>query len=126
LNKKTPIVVRYSPPDWINCAEAWMLYNCILEPTDLTSLVYKWLIEWLVSVEIENDEWYSTVKRFILTKLKNIESNKPKYEVDFFNDLLPSSIGCKKILSTTSEYDVVKSLKSLRSYGKSKWWISVW
>ena len=126
LNKETPIVVRYSPPDWINCAEAWMLYNCILEPTDLTSLVYKWLIEWLVSVEIENDEWYSTVKRFILTKLKNIESNKPKYEVDFFNDLLPSSIGCKKTLSTTSEYDVVRSLKSLRSYGKSKWWISVW
>lgn len=125
LNKETPIVVRYSPPEWINCAEAWMLYNCILEPTDLTSLVYKWLIEWLISVEIDNDTWYSTIRRFTVTKLKNIESGRPQYEIDFFNDLLPREISSKKTLSTTSEFDIVWSLKSLRNYGKSKWWITL-
>ena len=126
LNNETPIVVRYTPPEWINCAEAGMLYNCILEPTDLTSLVYKWAIEWLISIEIDKDTWYSTVRRFVMTKLKNIEANKPQYEIDFFDSLLPREVNSKKTLSSTSEFDIVWSLKSLRNYGKSKWWITVW
>jgi hypothetical protein len=55
-----------------------------------------------------------------MTKLKNIESNKPQYEIDFFDSLLPRAINSRKIVSSTSEFDVMWSLKSLRNYGKSK------
>ncbi len=126
LNNENPIVVRYEPPEWINCAEAGMLYNAILEPTDLTSLVYKRTIEWLISIQIDNDTWFSTVRRFIMTKLKDIDEKCPQYEKDFFNALLPKDINSKKAVSTTSDFDIVWSLKSLRNYWKSKWWVTVW
>ena len=126
LNNENPIVVRYEPPEWINCAEAGMLYNAILEPTDLTSLVYKRTIEWLISIQIDNDTWFSTVRRFIMTKLKDIDEKCPQYEKDFFNALLPGDINSKKAISTTSDFDIVWPLKSLRNYWESKWWIIVW
>ncbi len=126
LNNEKPIVVRYDPPEWINCAEAGMLYNAILEPTDLTSLVYKRTIEWLISIKINNDTEFSTVRKFVVTKLKNIDENCPQYEKDFFNALLPWDINSKRALSTTSDFDIIWSLKSLRIYWESKWWITVW
>lgn len=49
--KKYPIIIQYMPPKWINAAEAWLLYNLKVEPTDLTSLIYQWKFEWLI-------DWY--------------------------------------------------------------------
>ena len=126
LRKETPIVVRYTPPEWINCAEAGMLYNCKLEPTDLTSLIYKWIVEWLVSLRIEESVNFEKIDWFVMTKLKNIDWNHPSYEVAFFKYLLPWDINSKKAISKSSALEVSDLLKSLRSYGKSKWWIYVW
>ena len=137
LTKESPIVVKYGPPAWISCAEAWMLYDCILEPRDLTSLLYKWAVEWLISIQLleapnlYNCGWGIFVGEdvddyFIMTKLKNIDENSPSYEVDFFKSLFPWGINSKRTVSKTSEFDITWSLKSLRNYGKSKWWIWVW
>lgn len=126
LNKESPIVVRYEPPEWINCAEAGMLYNCILEPTDLTSLLYKWVVEWLISLRVEESVNFEKIDWFIMTKLKNIDWNYPSYEVKFFNYLLPWEINSIKSISKSSALEVSNSLKSLRDYGRSKWWITVW
>lgn len=126
LNKESPIVVKYAPPEWVNCAEAGMLYNCILEPTDLTSLLYKWVVEWLISLRIEESVNFEKIDWFIMTKLKNIEWSYPSYEVKFFNYLLPWEINSRKSISKSSALEVSNSLKSLRDYGRSKWWITVW
>lgn len=139
IQKESPIVVRYSPPEWINCAEAGMLYNWSLEPTDLTSLIYKWAVEWLISVFVYGydnssvNAWNWTIASvsgrdtwFLMTKLKDIDGSHPWYEVEFFKSVFPWPINSKKVVSKTSEFDIVFSLKSLRSYGKSKWWLKVW
>ena len=125
LSKKNPIVVRYNPPEWINCAEAWMLYNCILEPKDLTSLLYKWAVEWLISISLECEWDFEKKEWFIMTKLKDIDESYPQYEKDFFNSIVTCDINWKKHVHTASEFDVTWSLKSLRNYGKTKWWITV-
>ena len=132
LKIDSSVVVEYMPPEWVSCAEAWMLFNCLLEPTDLTSLLYKWIIEWLISIELCKDSYCSvsgnssTVRNFIITKLKNIDKNRPPYELDFFKALLPGNINSKKVVSPASKFDIVRSLKSLRNYGKKQWWIVVW
>ena len=139
IQKESPIVVRYSPPEWINCAEAGMLYNWSLEPTDLTSLIYKWAVEWLISIfvygydnsSVNAGNWTiaSVSGRdtwFLMTKLKDIDGSHPRYEIEFFKSVFPWPINSKKVVSKTSEFDMVFSLKSLRSYGKSKWWLKVW
>jgi len=51
-----------------------------------------------------------------MTKLKDIDEKCPQYEKDFFNALLPGDINSKKAISTTSDFDIVWSLKSLRNY----------
>jgi hypothetical protein len=51
FKKKYPIIVQYAPPKWINAAEAWLLYNLKVEPTDLTSLIYQWKYEWLIDIQ---------------------------------------------------------------------------
>lgn len=124
LSKKHPIVVRYNPPEWINCAEAWMLYNCILEPKDLTSLLYKRAVEWFISISLEYDWDFEKKEWFIITKLKDIDESYPQYEKDFFNSIVPWEINWKKHVHTASKFDVTWSLKSLRNYGKTKWWIT--
>ena len=126
LNEETPIVVRYAPPEWVNCAEAGMLYNCILEPMDLTSLLYKWIVEWLISLRIEESVNFEKIGWFVITKLKNIDWSYPPYEVKFFNYLLPWEVNSRKAISKSSALEVRDSLKSLRNYGRSKWWITVW
>lgn len=126
LEKEGPIVVKYTPPEWINCAEAWMLYDCFLQERDLTSLLYKRAVEWFISISLDENWTFNKSTWFIMTKLKDINSSFPQYEIDFFESILPRNINSKKYVSTTSEFDVVRSLKSLRNYGKRNWWISVW
>jgi hypothetical protein len=46
-----------------------------------------------------------------MTKLKDIDKNCPQYEIDFFDALLPGGINSKKVISTTSDFDIVRSLK---------------
>ncbi len=139
IQKERPIVIKYSPPEWVNCAEAGMLYNWCLEPTDLTSLIYKWAVEWLISIyvygydspsiDIEGWTLVPLTNRdtwFLITKLKNIDANCPWYEVEFFRSMFPWAINSKTLVSKASEIDVATSLEDLRNYGKSRWWLTVW
>lgn len=126
LERESPIVVKYTPPEWINCAEAWMLYDCYLQEKDLTSLLYKRAVEWFISITLDENWTFNRKTWFIMTKLKDINSSFPQYEIDLFNSILPRGINSKKYVSTASEFDIVRSLKSLRNYGKGNWWISVW
>ena len=48
---KYPIIIQYTPPNGINPAEAWLLYNCKVDVTDLTCLIYQWALEWLISLK---------------------------------------------------------------------------
>ena len=62
-SKKYPIIIQYAPPKWINPAEAWLLYNCSVEPTDLTSLVYQWKFEKLI--DIKTFKWENSKREYI-------------------------------------------------------------
>ena len=85
-SKKYPIVVQYFPPKWINPAEAWLLYNCSVEPTDLTSLIYQWKFEKLI--DIKTFKWENSNKEYIkLIKLKDMPLTRPLFESGIFDSI---------------------------------------
>ena len=53
---KRPVIVEYEPPKWINSAEAGLLFNCRVDPVDLTSLFYQWVNDKLISINCTRDE----------------------------------------------------------------------
>ena len=52
---KFPVIVQYTPPIWVNSAEAWLLLHREAKAKDMLSLIYKWATEWLITLSIE--EW---------------------------------------------------------------------
>ena len=126
FSKKIPIVVWYTPPKWLNSAEVWLLLHRWAEIRDMLSLIYKWAIEWLISISIEKDENDEVTpimskKTIVIKRNDNIPQNYPDYEYKLFNQLVPGK---------TNEIDPSAGLwfkldtSSLEEYGQDKWWIT--
>ena len=119
-SKKYPIVVQYFPPKWINPAEAWLLYNCSVEPTDLTSLIYQWKFEKLI--DIKTFKWENSNKEYIkLIKLKDMPLTRPLFESGIFD-----SIFCMwdiKIIEWSFQLRYALMLEDLEFHWIQKWWL---
>ena len=99
FGNKHSIIVQYNPPEWLNSAEVWLLLHRKAEAKDMLSLIYKWAIEWLISISTEKTKWslFSSAKEtLIITKNKDINDDVADYEKDFFKSLIR---GKKKIKS---------------------------
>ena len=119
-SKKYPIIVQYAPPKWINPAEAWLLYNCSVEPTDLTSLIYQWKFENLI--DIKTFKWEDSNKEYVkLVKLDDIPLTRPLFETEIFD-----SIFCMwniKIIEWSFQLRYALMLEDLEFHWIQKWWL---
>lgn len=119
--KKYPIIIQYTPPKWINPAEAWLLYNCRVDVTDLTSLIYQWTLDWILS--IKNISWKDSnhVEKIELTKLKDIPSDHPFFEKEIFNSLFFA--WNQKTITYSTQLKYALLLEDLEIHGIKQWWV---
>ena len=83
---KYPLVVQYFPPKWINSAEAGLLFNCRVDPVDITSLFYQWINDKLIRVDYNRDASDpKKIKNITFVKVRDIPESCPYYEREFFN-----------------------------------------
>ena len=119
---KYSIIPQYFPPKDLNPAEAWLLYNCKVDVSDLTSLVYQWAFEWLIS--IKNIKWkdgWKDLSQIELCKLKSMEDDRPFFEREIFNSIF--SAHDKKIITNSFELRYALLLEDLEFHWIKKWWI---
>lgn len=120
---KYPIIPQYFPPKDLNPAEAWLLYNCKVDVSDLTSLIYQWAFEWLIS--IRNVKWtedWKTLSQIELCKLKEIDESRPFFEKEIFNSIF--AVNIKKVITNSFELRYALILEDLEYHWLRKWWIS--
>ncbi len=118
--KKYPIIIQYWPPKWINPAEAWLLYNCKVEPTDLTSLIYQWKFEKLI--DIKTFQWENSKKEYIkLIKKEDIPLIRPLFETEIFNSIF--SMWDIKVIEWAFQLRYALMLEDLEYHWIKKWWI---
>ena len=119
-SKKYPVIVQYAPPKWINPAEAWLLYNLKVEPTDLTSLIYQWKYEWLINVE--TFIWKNSNKEYIkLIKKEDIPLTRPLFETEIFDSIF--AMWDIKIIEESFQLRYALMLEDLEEHWLRKWWI---
>lgn len=119
---KYPIVTQYEPPKDLSPAEAWLLYNWKVDVTDLTSLIYRWNYEWLI--DIKSFQWkdnWKVISKIQLTKLKDMENNRPFFEIEIYNSLFSASP--KKIIWDSSQLRYALLLEDLEFHWIKKWWM---
>lgn len=119
---KYPIIIQYTPPQWINCAEAWLLYNCKVDPVDVTSLIYQWNANELIAIS-GTDSWKNSKKitTAVIRKLKNISEDHPFYEREFFNELFKNSDIV--VINHNSKLKFSTPLYAIEDYALAKKWV---
>ncbi len=126
FEKKYPIIIQYAPPKWINPAEAGLLYNCNVEPTDLTSLIYQWKFEKLI--DIKTFVWEHSEKDYIkLIKKEDMPLTRPLFETEIFDSIFAMSD--VKIIEWAFQLRYALMLEDLEYHWIRKWWIyrfSLW
>ncbi len=119
--KKYPIIIQYAPPKWINPAEAWLLYNLKVDPTDLTSLIYQWKFEWLI--DIKTFIWENSNKEYVkLIKKQDISVMRPLFETEIFDTIF--AVSDVKIVEESFQLRYALMLDDLENHGIKKWWIT--
>lgn len=122
-SKKYPIIIQYAPPKWINPAEAWLLYNCSVEPTDLTSLVYQWKFEKLI--DIKTFKWENSKREYIkLIKKNDMPLTRPLFESEIFDSIF--RMGDVKIIEWAFQLRYALMLEDLEYHWIQKWWVKMW
>lgn len=117
-SKKYPIIIQYAPPKWINPAEAWLLYNRSVEPTDLTSLIYQRKFEHLI--DIETFIWKNSNKEYVkLIKKNDIPITRPLFESEIFDSIF--SMGNVKIIEWAFQLRYALMLEDLEFHWEQKW-----
>ena len=118
--KKYPIIVQYTPPKWINPAEAWLLYNCSVEPTDLTSLIYQWKFEKLI--DIKTFTWSNSKREYIkLIKKDDLPLTRPLFESEIFDSIF--RMWDVKIIEWPFQLKYALMLEDLEYHWIHKWWL---
>jgi len=116
--KKYPIIMQYAPPKWINPAEAWLLYNLRVDPTDLTSLIYQWKFDWLIDIEMF--VWKKSKKEYVkLIKKDDMPFSRPLFESDIFDSIF--SMWDVKIIEDSFQMKYALLLDDLEYHWIRKW-----
>lgn len=120
---KYPIIIQYGPPKWINSAEAGLLFNCRVDPVDLTSLFYQWVNDKLMHINYTRDESDSKkIKNITLVKLRDMPETYPYYEKDLFNNIFKWNKKTKFIDENTNLSKAV-TLEWLEDFWLHKHWL---
>ena len=122
FGNKYPVVIQYTPPKGINSAEAWLLYNCKVEPTDLTSLIYQWAYDWLLEIldwDVSDDS--VDIEKVVLKKIKDIPKDRPFFEKEMFNSIFMWDKDLK-VISSSNQLKYALFLEDLEIHWIQKWW----
>ena len=123
FRNKFLIVPQYLPPKNLNPAEVWLLYNCKVDVSDLTSLIYQWAFEWLISIKsVESKEDKKRVSQIELIKMKEIDETRPFFETEIFNSIFYATH--KKIITNSFELRYALILEDLEIHWIRKWWVA--
>ena len=117
-----PIIVQYTPPKWINSSEAWLIFNCRVDPIDMTSLFYQWKNDKIIAINcVKKSPSSNDIQRVIITKLKDIPDESQMYEKDFFHTIFRKQDTV--ILDKNTKLNFLSSLYALEDYGIRKKWL---
>lgn len=117
-----PIIVQYTPPKWINSSEAWLIFNCRVDPIDMTSLFYQWKNDKIIAINcVKKTPSSNDIQRVIITKMKDIPDESQMYEKDFFHTIFRKQDTV--ILDKNTKLNFLSSLYALEDYGIRKKWL---
>lgn len=117
-----PIIVQYTPPKWINSSEAWLIFNCRVDPIDMISLFYQWKNDKIIAINcVKKSPSSNDIQRVIITKLKDIPDESQMYEKDFFHTIFRKQDTV--ILDKNTKLNFLSSLYALEDYGIRKKWL---
>ena len=120
---KYPLIVQYEPPKWINSAEAGLLFNCRVDPVDLTSLFYQWVNDKLIHIDYTSDESDSKkIKNITLIKLRDIPETYPYYEKELFNNVF-KWYSKSRLIDKNSDLSRAITLEWLEDFWLCKHWL---
>ena len=124
IKKKNEVVlVQYSPPKWIDSAMAWLLLYRRSDSVFIISLIYKWIWDWLISIEseeIKSKKMKDKNISYILHKKKEISEISPSYELLFWKSLFDSWETAK--IGGDIKLNLEPSLKAMEEYWYNSWW----
>ena len=115
---KYPVIIQYSPPEWLNSAEVWLLLHRWATYMDVLSLVYKWINEWILSIKEDKAKSSKTT----LIKIKDIPDSFSQYEKTTFNDIFKDSNSEKEIYKKT-HINFDDAIEEINKYWEDKWWL---
>lgn len=122
FKSKYPIIVQYSAPMWINSAEAWLLFNCRVDPVDVTSLFYQWINNKLIYINYDKKNSESkNIKSVTLVKMNNMPETYPFYERELFNGIFNSKNS--RLIDENTNLSKILSLENLEDYWLKKHWL---
>lgn len=107
---KYPVIIQYTPPEWLSPSEVWLIYNLSYEPTNFDCLIYKWELEWIVEVE------YSGNEVIHIEKKKELKDDVPKYEKLYWENIFWSWF-----FKYSTLYEDIDS--ELLNHCIEKWWL---
>ena len=120
--RKYPVIIQYNPPKWMNSAEAWLLFNCRVDPVDITSLLYQWAINKFIFIDYQFKSNNSKkIKSVTLIKKSDLPESYPYYEKDLFNNLFGG--WRSKFIDKNTNLSRLFSLESLEDYWLRKHWL---
>ena len=115
--RKYPVIVQYTPPKWLDSAEVWLLLHRRSDWISLSSLIYKWIWEWLISVDVQNGK----SKTYIIKKIKDISQNSNNYEHSFRYSIFGGRNSTK--ISKDKKLKIEPCLNVLERHWREKWWV---
>ena len=122
FGSRYPIIVQYFPPEWISSAEAGLLFNCRVDPIDMTSLFYQWKNDKIITINcVKKSPSSNDIERVIITRLKDIPNNSQLYEKDFFYTIFRKQDTL--IIDKNTKLNFLSSLYSLEDYWIRKKWL---
>ena len=123
FKSKYPVIVQYNPPKWMNSAEAWLLFNCRVDPIDMTSLLYQRANKNLLSISYEKESPTSNkIKSVTLSKKNDISESCPYYERELFNEMFKLGRRSKYIDKNTDLGRII-SIEWLEGFWLHKHWV---
>lgn len=90
-NRRIFPTVEFNPPTGLTPADVGYIYDGVVNPKDITSLIIYWADKGYLEIEEKGKQKGIFGKRkkpdILLRKLKNLDSNAKEYEVRMFEDL---------------------------------------
>lgn len=81
--EKLKYIVEYDAPKWMDSPEVWALIDDVINPKDITALIYQWASTKYIEIQCEEKD----NNKFYIKKLKQLPSTAKSYQLKLFNNI---------------------------------------